>query len=71
MFGSFNKGKVCKEHHIDLLIDDSLENIESAAKEGIQVLVYPMTYNKKTKYPRVKDWKEVIDYIQRMEKDIK
>lgn len=71
LFGSFNKGKVCKEHHIDLLIDDSLENIESAAKEGIQVLVYPMTYNKKTKYPRVKDWKEVIDYIQRMEKDIK
>lgn len=64
-FGAFDKGKVCKEKNIDLLIDDSLENIESVAKEGIDVLVFPMCYNKKTKYPRVKNWKEVIEYIEK------
>ncbi len=66
IFGAFNKGKVCKENHIDLLIDDSLENIESAAKENIKVLVYPMLYNKKTKYPRVGNWKEVLEYIKNL-----
>lgn len=65
LFGSFDKGKVCKEKNIDLLIDDSLENIESVAKEGIDVLVYPMSYNKKTKYPRVNNWKEVLEYINK------
>lgn len=66
LFGAFNKGEVCKEHHIDLLIDDSLENIESAVQEGISVLVYPMFYNKNTKYPRVANWKEVVEYIKNL-----
>ena len=67
IFGAFNKGKICKDNHIDLLIDDSLENIESAAQAGTQVLVYPMFYNKKTKYPRVRNWKNVVKHINKME----
>lgn len=67
VFGAFNKGKVCKEKHIDLLIDDSLENIKSAVQVGISVLVYPMFYNKNTKYPRVKNWKEVLQHVKKLE----
>lgn len=66
LFGSFDKGKVCKENNIDIMIDDSPENIESVAKEDIKVLVYPMFYNKNTKYPRVNNWKEVLKYIKKL-----
>lgn len=66
IFSAFNKGEICKKEKIDLLIDDSLENIESVSKEGIEVLVYPMFYNKSTKYPRVANWKEVVEYIKNL-----
>ncbi len=64
LFGAFDKGRICQEKKIDLLIDDSLVNIESAVKAGIKVLVYPMFYNKNTSYPRADNWKEVVKYIQ-------
>lgn len=70
IFGAFNKGEICKKKKIDLLVDDSLENIESAAQAGTSVIVYPMFYNKSTKYPRVKNWKEVEKYIRTMKDTI-
>lgn len=66
IFGALDKGKICEENHIDLLIDDSNENIESAVKHNIPVLVFPMFYNKNTKEKRVKNWKEIVSYIKTM-----
>lgn len=64
---SRNKAIICKEFHIDLLIDDSLKHAGMVALENIPVLLFETNYNRNDKlYKHVKSWKEIYDVIKGM-----
>ncbi len=59
-----NKGKVCVEHKIDLLIDDNVNNCIDASQYGIDTIVFG---NKK--YDNFKNyykWIEIYEYITKI-----
>ena len=62
---TLDKGRACTEENISLLIDDLPANCDAAAKLGIPVIVFTSKANQNTKvdYPRVTNWKSVVDYI--------
>ena len=59
-----DKGCVCKEHHIDLFIDDLPSNCERAHELGINVLIFDSPYNKEeNRFQRVENWKEIYNIV--------
>lgn len=61
-----DKGKLCKEKNIDLFIDDKLENVESVANVGIDVLQFYNEFEKIGNYQIVKSWDEIYTYISNL-----
>lgn len=64
---TFDKGKACREEHIDLLIDDSRHNCNCAAEAGARTLLFTSKANKdyETNHTRVADWKAVIEILSK------
>ncbi len=59
-----NKGLICKENKIDILIDDSLENCVSAKENNIRCIMFDSKINKNTNaFVRAHNWKEVKQII--------
>ena len=63
------KDKLCKNEHIDLMIDDAIDTCESVEKMGMKGLVFnsEINRNKQTICNRVNNWAEVYDYINNLE----
>lgn len=60
-----NKGKVCAEHEIDLLIDDNARNCIEADRYGIDTILFG---NKKYGHLKNYDtWIEIYEYIKKSE----
>lgn len=61
-----DKSIVCSKNNVDILIDDSLSNCESARNIGVKSLLITTIMNNKLDtnvIKRVKDWYEIYDFI--------
>ncbi len=64
------KGTICKNENIDLLIDDQLNNCLDVKKEGIQTIRITEDDKKDTDITSLKNWKEIYDFIkEKIEKE--
>ncbi len=48
----------------DVLLDDGPHNIEAFNKIGREAVIYDQPWNRKLPGPRVKNWKEFLEYIE-------
>lgn len=65
--GKNQKGDICKENNVYIMIDDSIKNCEDVRSKGIKVLLMDTRYNKNTsEFERVSNWKEIYEKIQEM-----
>lgn len=62
---SKKKADECKKENIDILIDDLIENCESASKNGVKAIVFtsPENAGRPTHLPRANSWREVLEII--------
>ena len=58
-----DKSLVCLENKIDILVDDSVENITNVEEVGIKTITIDNEYNKEIKTTRANNWKEVYEII--------
>ncbi len=59
-----DKGPLCKKENIDIFIDDSVINCESAINNGINTYLFDRTFNRNNKdIKRVLNWEEVYKII--------
>lgn len=58
-----DKGNVCREEKIDLLIDDRVRNCEDAIKNGADAIVFASKYNSNTNIRRIDNWQEIYKII--------
>lgn len=56
-----NKGKLCKDNNIDLLVDDLYENIISCINEDVKVILF--NKNKDYKGLKTTSWNKVYKMI--------
>ncbi|MGP1608811.1 MAG: 5' nucleotidase, NT5C type [Clostridium sp.] len=60
-----NKDEVVKEKNIDLMIEDSPDNIKSL-EDYCKILVFNAVYNQDVKHKRVYSWYEILYTIENM-----
>ncbi len=71
IFSSEGKLDVCQENKIDVMIEDSPNNIEKLSKGDLQVFCYDSSYNKKANgnnVIRVYSWYDILNKIQKIYK---
>ncbi len=67
--GKHEKGPVCKENKIDIMIDDSIKNCEDIEANGVKCFIMNTRYNKQeTRFERVKRWDEIYLKISKLYK---
>lgn len=69
-FDARDKGKVCRENHVDIMIDDDPKNIEGMLGNTI-VFIYDKDYNRRPEYSlmtRVYSWYDVYEKIKKIER---
>lgn len=67
--GKYEKGPVCKENKIDIMIDDSIKNCEDIEANGVKCFIMNTRYNKQeTRFERVKRWDEIYLKISKLYK---
>lgn len=62
------KSKKCIEHHIDVMIDDSVSICSNCINNGIKTILMDTPYNRYADIERVKSWKEFYEVISNMSK---
>ena len=62
VFDAKDKGQVCLDNNVDLLIDDNDKVLQNASEKHVKVLKYG---EKSDLFPYVLNWKEVVDYIRK------
>ena len=67
--GRYEKGPVCKENNIDIMIEDSIKNCEDIENNGVECYIMDTRYNKhETRFERVKRWDEIYSKISKLYK---
>ena len=67
--GRHEKGPVCKENNIDIMIEDSIKNCEDIENNGVKCYIMDTRYNKhETRFERVKRWDEIYSKISKLYK---
>lgn len=67
--GRYEKGPVCKENNIDIMIEDSIRNCEDIENNGVKCYIMDTRYNKnETRFERVRTWKEIYSKISKLYK---
>jgi len=66
--GGDDKGKICKKHEVDVLIEDYLKYAHECVREGIRVLLMKQPWNANKKIDnklisRVSSWDDVLKEI--------
>ncbi len=57
-----NKGLFCKTNNIDILIDDSIVNLNSASDHGIKTIMYNNIFNENNhNFFRVNSWQDILN----------
>jgi len=60
------KGRLCREHDADWLIDDNVEHAQSAVDEGLEVILfgdYGWHHKVPAHFHRCKNWRQVLEYF--------
>ena len=62
------KSKLCIDENIDLMIDDSIDTVDEILNLGKKSILFSSSLNKneKCKSKRLNSWKEVYNYIQKI-----
>ncbi len=61
------KGKICKENNVDIMIDDSINNCMDVSENGIKVLLMATRFNnKRAEFERVSNWNDIYNKIKKM-----
>lgn len=62
---NFNKGQVCKENHIDIMIEDSIRHCVDIMENGIKCFMMTTRYNKHSniQIEKVSSWEEIYKKI--------
>lgn len=69
-FPGTDKSQIVKDKKIDVMIEDSAENI-SLLEGKTNIIVFDAIYNKEAKgYARVNSWYEILYYINKLEKEL-
>ena len=65
---TLNKAEACVEERVDVLIDDSIGNCESAVAKGALAFLFTSKANQdiETMLPRVANWEEIVEWIDEM-----
>ena len=58
-----DKARVCLDNKVDILVDDSVENITNVEEVGIKTIIIDNEYNKDVKTTRANNWEEVYKII--------
>lgn len=68
---SYSKGDRCVELGVDFFVDDKFENAHEVANRGIYTLLFHASHNRDrhTILPRVKDWLEIDEHIERLRQE--
>ena len=67
--GRHEKGPVCKENNIDIMIEDSIKNCEDIENNGVKCYIMNTRYNQEeTRFERVKRWNEIYSKISKLYK---
>ena len=67
--GRHEKGPVCKENNIDIMIEDSIKNCEDIENNGVKCYIMNTRYNQEeTRFERVKTWNEIYSKISKLYK---
>lgn len=68
MFNCIDKASICKENHIDLLVDDSIKHCEAVYNENIKSILFTSVVNKNlpTQIERVNNWLELEEKVNSM-----
>ena len=67
--GRHEKGPVCKETNIDIMIEDSIKNCEDIENNGVKCYIMNTRYNQEeTRFERVKTWNEIYSKISKLYK---
>ena len=62
--GVYDKGIFCKEHNIDVLIDDSVDNLADAKKHGIKTILFNNIFNENnTEFTRANSWIDILNIL--------
>ncbi len=63
---TLDKGKACRDEHIDILIDDMQKNCLSAEKAGVKAILFTSKANRDipTSLTRADNWKQVLIIIR-------
>lgn len=57
-----DKGKFCKENNINVLIDDSIDNLNDALKYGIKTIIFNNVFNENEEnFTRVNSWTDILN----------
>ena len=62
IFCARDKAQICKQNHVDLMIDDIEEVLDKIYKQNINVLKYG---SESQKYNYALNWQDVINYIRK------
>lgn len=61
------KGIICKENNIDIMIDDTIRNCKDITEHGVKALLMETRFNKNiTEFEKVSNWKEIYAKIKEM-----
>ena len=67
--GRHEKGPICKENNIDIMIEDSIKNCEDIENNGVKCYIMNTRYNQEEKrFERVKTWNEIYSKISKLYK---
>ena len=62
--GVYDKGIFCKEHNIDILIDDSVNNLKKAKAYGIKTILFGNIFNEDNEeFTRANSWLEILHML--------
>lgn len=67
LFNSFDKAKVCRENHIDIMVDDSVKYCKEISNENIKSVLFTSEINKlvDVDIQRVNSWRELEKIINK------
>ncbi len=60
-----SKAKACIEHHIDIMIDDSVHICQACIHAGVMTLIMDKPCNRNCNIKRVYSWKDIYIFIHR------
>lgn len=68
---SWSKAEACLEEHVDLFIDDNVDNVRSVAAVDIDTILFSSVINRKVSVPfrRAESWSDILSYVKTLDRE--